>query len=37
MKKMGSCDISDHTASTNLQSTEGYSGDGSANRSSEAP
>lgn len=37
MKKMGSCDISDHTASTNIQSSEGFSGDGSANRLAEGP
>lgn len=37
MKKMGSSNLSDHTASTNIQSSEGYSGDGSASRAAETP
>jgi len=37
MKKMSSCNVSDHTASTNIQSSEGFSGDGSASRATETP
>jgi hypothetical protein len=37
LKKMSSCDISDHTTSTNITGLEGISGDGSASRAAEVP